>query len=140
MPTPQEMRYIMQRYLERVAQHNAEGVVELFSDDISVEDPVGGPAGSHVIGRDAVLTFFRTGFARSRPRPELTGAIRTTCGDEAAMPFLLRLELRGEAMEVDVIDVMTFDTNGKISSLRAIWDPDELRPAGRGSRRRAEKG
>jgi steroid delta-isomerase len=128
MPTPEEMRGTMRRYLERVGAGDVEGVLALFSDSVSVEDPVGGPPGTHVVGIEAVATFFRGGFARSRPSPELSGPIVTTGGDEAAMPFTLRLELRGRPVELDVIDVVTFDADGRIASLRAIWNLDEARP------------
>ncbi len=128
MIDPDEMRTIMRTYLERVEQGDVDGVLALFSDAISVEDPVGGPPGTHAIGRDAVAAYFRKGFAKSRPSPSLAGPISVGAGNEAAMPFTLRLELRGKPHAVDVIDVMRFDPDGKINSLRAFWNPNELRP------------
>jgi steroid delta-isomerase len=121
------MRAVMQRYLERVARQDVDGVLELFADTISVEDPVGGPPGSHVVGRDAVERFFRLGFASARPSPRLTGPIRATDGNEAAMPFTLGLDLRGVRHEIDVIDVMSFAPDGRIASLRAFWNPRDAR-------------
>ena len=128
MPTPEAMRTTLRRYLELVAAGDVEGVLALFSDSVSVEDPVGGPPGTHVVGIEAVAEFFRKGFARSRPAPELAGPIVTTAGDEAAMHFILRLELRGRPHELDVIDVMTFDADGRIAALRAFWNFEEARP------------
>lgn len=130
MPTADEMRATMMRYLESVTARDAEAVVALFADNVSVEDPVGGDSGTHVTGRAAVLTFFRKGFERSKPTPKLTGAIRTTLGNEAAMSFTLQLELDGRLHEVDVTDVITFDDQGKIARLRAFWNPDEIRAQG----------
>ena len=138
MPTPEEMRATMKLYLERVAAGDVDGVMRLFSDAISVEDPVGGPPGTHVIGFESVREFFRKGFERSNPHPTLTGAIRTTAGNEAAMPFVLRLELRGRSMEIDVIDVMGFDDTAKVVSLRAFWNPEEMRPVESGREGEAE--
>jgi steroid delta-isomerase len=129
MPTPDEMRATLELYLERVGRGDVEGVVALFADDVSVEDPVGGPPGTHVVGRERVLRFFRKGFARSRPVPRPTGAIRTTGADQAAMPFVLELDLGGTRSEVDVIDVVRFDATGRITALRAFWNPDDARPA-----------
>lgn len=129
MPTAAQMRETLVLYLRRVAEHDVEAVLGLFSDQISVEDPVGGAPGTHVQGREAVAEFFRKGFARTRPVPTLTGPIRTTRGNEAAMAFTLRLELRGQPNEVEVIDVVSFDAAGKITRLRAFWNPDEIRPS-----------
>lgn len=129
MPTPAEMRATMERYLERVAARDVDGVLALFAEDVSVEDPVGGPPGTHVVGRERVDGFFRKGFARSRPTPRPTGPIRTTAADQAAMPFVLELDLGGARCEIDVIDVMRFDAEGRILELRAFWDARDARPA-----------
>jgi steroid delta-isomerase len=127
MPTAAEMRETLGLYLAHVAERNVDAVLDLFAEEVSVEDPVGGAAGTHIEGREAVGAFFREGFARSKPFPSLTGPIRTTLGNQAAMPFTLRLELGGRLHEVDVIDVVAFDTRGKITRLRAFWNPDEIR-------------
>jgi len=122
------MRATLERYLKLVGEHDVEGVVALFAEDVSVEDPVGGSPGTHVVGRDDVAAFFREGFARSRPRPRRRGEIVTTGDGQAAMAFTLELELRGEAREVEVIDFIRFDPSGKIIELRAFWNEEEIRP------------
>ncbi|MDP6977797.1 MAG: nuclear transport factor 2 family protein [Myxococcota bacterium] len=127
MPTPNEMRATLHCYLERVGARDVDGVLELFADDVSVEDPVGGAPGTHVVGRKQVEAFFRKGFARSLPRPRLHGEISTTADDHAAMSFTLELELGGVPSEVDVIDVVRFDRDGRIAELRAYWNADEIR-------------
>lgn len=129
MPSPDEMRATMRRYLELVGRHDAAGVVALLADDVSVEDPVGGPEGTHVVGRDRVERFFRKGFAYSRPAPRSTGPIRTTLSGQAAMPFVLELDLGGRRCALDVIDEMQFDDAGRITVLRAFWNIDDARPA-----------
>ena len=127
MPTAEEMRETLVLYLQLVAEHDVEAVLALFAEEISVEDPVGGAPGTHVQGRQAVGRFFRQGFSRTRPTPTLAGPVRTTHGNEAAMAFTLRLELGGKPREIDVIDVVSFDATGKITRLRAFWNPDEIR-------------
>ncbi len=121
------MRSTLERYLELVAAGDVDGVVDLMSDDVSVEDPVGGPAATQVAGKENVRKFFAAGFAGARPRPTPTGPVRTTAGCEAAMPFRLVLTLKGENFELDVIDVVRFDAAGRIASLRAFWNPAEIR-------------
>ena len=127
MPTAAKMREVLCVYLERVGEGDVDAVLGLFAEEISVEDPVGGGAGTHVEGREAVEAFFREGFSRSKPQPKRTGPICTTQGNEASMPFTLQLELAGRAYEIDVIDVVSFDVNCKITRLRAFWNPDEMR-------------
>ena len=129
MPTPESMRETVLRYLRLVGEQDLEAVLALFADSISVEDPVGGPPGTHVVGLDTVSIFFKKGFARTRPSPTLTGPVVTTGGNEVAVPFTLRLELMGQSHELDVIDVFQFDERGRIISLRAFWNYDERREA-----------
>lgn len=128
MLTAEQMRATLQRYLELVGRQDVDGVVALMTENVSVEDPVGGPPGTHVVGREAVARFFRKGFAATKPQPIPTGPIRTVpTGREAAMPFLLRLELAGRSREIPVIDVVRFDELGRIASLRAFWSLNEAR-------------
>ena len=129
MPKAEEMRAQMIRYLEAVAAQDVGAVIALCGDTVSVEDPVGGPPGTHVVGREEVRRFFEAGFASSRPRPRREGPIVTTAGDEGAMAFTLFLEINGEATEIDVIDVMRFDEEHRIVSLRAFWNFREARKA-----------
>ena len=125
-----EMQTTLERYLERVRELDVDGVLELMAEDVSVEDPVGGPPGTHVIGRANVHAFFTKGFASSRPYPRPTGPICTTEGNEAAFPFLLELDLFGKRSELDVIDFIRFNPAGQIQTLRAFWNLQLARPAG----------
>ena len=129
MPTPAEMRATIGRYLDCVGRQDVDGVIALMSDDVSIEDPVGGPPGTHVVGRDSVERFFRAGFAASRPRPRSPGPVCTTAIDQAAFAFVLELDLHGVRSELDVIDVMRFDGAGRIRELRAFWNLHEARRA-----------
>ena len=48
---------------------------------------------------------------------------------EGAFPMQARPSMGGATYCVDIIDVMTFDDAGKITTMRAFWDPAEMRPA-----------
>ena len=127
MPTPDFMRQTVLRYLECVSKNRVDEVLQLLADNISVEDPVGGPAGTHVLGIEAVSIFFTQGFSLNRPSPKRTSPVVTTAGNEAAVAFTLQIEIGGKLQELDVIDVMKFDEQNKISSLRAFWNYAERR-------------
>jgi steroid delta-isomerase len=48
---------------------------------------------------------------------------------ECAFPMQARPVIGEDTYAVDIIDVMTFDADGRILTMRAFWDPAEMRPA-----------
>jgi len=42
--------------------------------------------------------------------------------------MLAELTMNDQKSYIDVIDVMTFDDDGKITSMKAYWSPMEMRP------------
>jgi steroid delta-isomerase len=58
---------------------------------------------------------------------EITGPIRVA-GRECAVPLLAELTRNDNKLYIDVIDAMTFDDDGKITGMRAFWNPAEMRP------------
>lgn len=55
MPSAQHITDTVNRYIELVAKGGADELVELYADDATVEDPVGGEV--H-IGRQAIHGFY----------------------------------------------------------------------------------
>ncbi|MNO79594.1 Steroid Delta-isomerase [compost metagenome] len=51
----------------------------------------------------------------------LTGSVRATHNGCGAMPFRVDLVWDGQACSIHVIDVMEFDEQGKIRSMKAYW-------------------
>ncbi len=97
-----------------------------FTPDAWIEDPVGTP---RLEGHDAIGGFFD----QSRSLAETielrqTGPVRVAAG-ECAFPMQARPNIGGATFVVDIIDVMTFDDDGRITTMRAFWDPAEMRPA-----------
>jgi len=122
MPTPDEMRSTLENYIQLMCDSDAKGMVELFADDCYVEDPVGAPRHE---GREALLAFFQG--AVPMLNVEITGPIRVA-GLECAMPLLAELTMGENKSYVDVIDIMSFNEDGKLTSMRAYWNPAEMRP------------
>jgi steroid delta-isomerase len=122
MPTPDEIRSAMQVYVKAMCDSDIDTIIDLYADDCSVEDPVGGTLQR---GRETLRAFY----AATAPaiQLELTGPIRVA-GSECAAPMLAELTTPDAKMYIDVIDVMKFDDAGKIVSMRAFWNPAELRP------------
>jgi steroid delta-isomerase len=121
MPSAAEIRAAMNRYIELMCVGDADGIVELFSDDASVEDPVGGAL---LQGKETLRGFY----AATSPnlQVELSGPI-CVAGNQCAMPMLAELSMNDQKHYIDVVDVMTFDDAGKVTSMRAFWNPAEMR-------------
>jgi len=86
----------------------------LFAEDCVVEDPVGSEPKS---GKAEVQAFYAT-LPPVGVSAALTGPVRAVAdGMSAAFPF--KIETAG--FEMEVIDVMTFDDDGKITSMTAYW-------------------
>jgi len=111
----QSITNTVKRYLELVGGGTADDIVELYADDATVEDPVGGEV--H-IGRQAIHGFYAAVDTAERECELVT--LRVS-GDEAAFQFRLTLAVGGHRMRIEPIDVMAFDEHGKITSMKAYW-------------------
>lgn len=121
MPSAEHMTHTVNRYLELVGEGRADDVVALYADDATVEDPVGSEV--H-IGRHAIR-----GFYASIEAVKGSGEILTlrVLGHEAAFFWRLVLDLgEGGKMSIEIISVMSFDREGKISAMKAYWGPDNI--------------
>ncbi|MGE0215075.1 nuclear transport factor 2 family protein [Mycolicibacterium sp.] len=115
---PDALLALVQRYLDTCTKGDAGAVAALYAEDATVEDPVGG--GEVHIGRQAIAGFYKM----------LEGAEVSTelvtfrpGGNEAAFVFSITV---GGAIRVEPIEVMTFDSDGQITSMKAYWGPDNL--------------
>lgn len=118
------MKSAIESYLACHSSGDVDGIVELFAADAKAWDPV--DADPHV-GIDAVRSFFAGTHAMVDTLTlSLTGPIRC-CGDFAAFPMTVRTVMGDMTLEIDVIDVMTFDSDGKFSEMKAYWSMDDAR-------------
>lgn len=110
-------------YLRFLNEKNLEGILSLYAENGSVEDPVGSKI---VRGMDRLREFY-SGAVNIDLTLTRTGAVRVA-GVEAAFPFQLIMEVNGVKMVTDIIDVFRFDEEGKIVEMRAFWGPENRRP------------
>jgi steroid delta-isomerase len=122
MPSPEEIRAVMERYAKLICESDAEGIAELYATDATVEDPVGGPV---IRGRDVIRGFYAA--AVPNLRVEITGPI-CVAQKECAAPILAEFTVGDQRNYIDVVDVMAFDDHAKITSMRAFWNPADIRP------------
>lgn len=123
MPSAEHIEATVHRYLELVANGTAEQIADLFADDASVEDPVGGEV--H-IGRQAISGFYRNIESLPRQTELITARV---AGREAAFLFAITVGPDGGRMRIEPIDVMVFNDEGRIASMKAYWSPANVAPA-----------
>ncbi len=118
---PSDARFAIQlvdRYLALHAARDLEGVLSVFSENATLEDPVGAPIRQ---GLEAIRNFYRGAHERNgRLAIERIGAV-LACGDEVAAHVQVRPENPGDAGKVDVIYTLRLDKAGRIASLRAYF-------------------
>lgn len=120
------LRATVEAYCAAFSAGDQAAYVALFAPDAWIEDPVGTPRHE---GAEAIAAFFAQSSAMADSiELRQTGPVRVAAG-EVAFPMQARPVIGGDTYVVDIIDVMTFDDGGRITTMRAFWDPAEMRPA-----------
>ncbi|MEU5882155.1 nuclear transport factor 2 family protein [Spirillospora sp. NPDC047279] len=120
MPTQEQMKAVLQAYVDGFDAADPGAVSGLFADDAVIEDPVGTPP---IQGRAAIDEFYVNAMAVGT-KLTLDGPIRGSHGDKAAMAFTVEVPAMG--MRIHAIDVMTFGEDGKVTRMEALWGPDDI--------------
>lgn len=115
---PDALQNLVQRYLDTVATGTATDVAALYAEDATLEDPVGG--GEVHIGRQAIAGFYKN-VEGAEIKTELLHF--RAGGSEAAFLFAIAV---GGAMRIEPIEIMTFNADGQITSMKAYWGPQDV--------------
>ncbi|MCB1699674.1 MAG: nuclear transport factor 2 family protein [Pseudomonadales bacterium] len=108
---------VVEKYVEAFATSDMGIIREIYADNARVEDPVGTPVHE---GWEAVQAFYETAL-KSGAKLSLTGK---PCCAGNAVAFSFKVVMPG--MNIDIIDVFEFDTQGKVNSMKAYWGPDSM--------------
>ncbi|OBH06392.1 nuclear transport factor 2 family protein [Mycobacterium sp. E1747] len=120
MPSVEHITDAVNRYLELVAKGGADDVVELYADDATVEDPVGGEV--H-IGRQAIHGFYS---AVNDVQRECELVTLRVVGNEAAFHFRVTIIAAEHRTVIEPIAVMAFDGDGKVAHMKAYWSAADV--------------
>ncbi len=120
---PNHIRQVYERYPEMVTKGDVDGIVELYAEDATIEDPIGSELHR---GTDAIRAFYAA--AAGTVVMKRTGPVRVA-SPEAAVPMVVLIGPEGQQQALDIISVMTFGEDGKVTSMRAFWSMDAMRPA-----------
>lgn len=119
----QRITETVNRYLETVGKGAVDDVVDLYASDATVEDPVGGEV--H-IGHEAIRGFY-IGLAKGGQFETEVVTLRAL-GHEAAFFWRLTMKTGDSGIRMEIISVMTFDDDAKITSMKAYWTPENITP------------
>jgi steroid Delta-isomerase len=122
MPSAEVIADVVNRYIGLIAKGSADDLVELYADDATVEDPVGGEV--H-IGRQAIHGFYySTAIINGERECELVSL--RVAGNEAAFQFRLTMKATDGRLVIEPIDVMVFDDDGKVAAMKAYWSVNDV--------------
>jgi steroid delta-isomerase len=110
----------IQQYVDLVATGASADVVALYADGATVEDPVGTDVRTT---RESIAEFYGAldGLEQSAKLLHVRVA-----GNEAAFAFELVTKAGDQTYTLAPIDVMTFDDDGRILSMRAFWSGADM--------------
>lgn len=121
-PSQADMRAALEAYVARINSGDRDGILTLFAPDAIIEDPVGSPAKTG----EAIAAWFSDTIAFGTQICPVA-PIRGSHANAAALMFDVTFQpLGGPAMLIHSLDVCTFDQEGRITSLKAYWGPEDI--------------
>ncbi|MFC4603871.1 nuclear transport factor 2 family protein [Rhodococcus kronopolitis] len=120
MASADDIRAIVSKYLDAVAGGTSADVAALYAEDATLEDPVGTEP---KVGREAIQAFYAALDAVDNTTELIT--VRVS-GNTAAFHFRVVTVAGDKTITIEPIDVMTFDDQARITSMRAIWSTDDM--------------
>lgn len=121
MNTTEHMTDVVQRYVAALNAGDLEGIVALYADDATVEDPVGSEPQR---GIEAIRAFY-AGALRLPLQVALQGEVRAVA-NEAAFAFSVSVEYQGRKTVIAPIDHFRFNEAGKVVSMRALFGEQNM--------------
>lgn len=120
MASVEQIRGVVEQYVGLVGKGSADDIVALFAPDAVLEDPVGTEP-KH--GHDSIREFYQAIENLDRTTELVTVRV---AGSSAAFVFHITTAMGGTKVDLSPIDVMTFDDDAKITTMRAYWSESDL--------------
>jgi len=125
MVTPEHARQVIETYCKAESPKDRDTWLSLFAPDATHEDPVGAPV-NH--GLEAIGAFFDAS-AGQMDLDLHTTADPIVVGDEALAFLEVHVGQGAERLVLSpIVDHLVFDADGRITALRAFFDPAGIRP------------
>jgi steroid Delta-isomerase len=123
MPSAEHIAETVNRYISLIAKGSADDLVDLYADDATVEDPVGGEV--H-IGRQAIHAFYAGLASADNVERQCELVTLRVAGQEAAFQFRLTVGAGEHRILIEPIDVMAFGEDGKVTAMKAYWSANDV--------------
>jgi steroid delta-isomerase len=128
MATTEQIRAAIDRYITTFSNNEPARWAECFTPDATQEDPVGTPAN---VGREAIEGFYRntSEMVGGNLKLQVKGE-PIIIGHEVAMALEAFSGTGADRVRIPlIIDLLTFDEDASITSLRAYWTLESMVPA-----------
>ena len=120
--TESTLKTAMQSYIDALNRKDIPGIIALFAEDGTVEDPVGS-----IIEKASVGLARLVGALPENASFTLDTPIRTSHDlSGAAFAMTVELILDGKPMKIQSIDVMQFNKQGLITEMKAYYGPSNI--------------
>ena len=107
-------RSVIDRFNEAFNRHDADGLAALLTDDTVFEDTSPAPDGTRIVGKAAVVEFWRAWFSRN-PDAVFDAEDVIVSGDRAVVRWIYRKMRDGKAWHLRGVDVFTV-RDGKVAA------------------------
>ncbi|MEI5671833.1 MULTISPECIES: nuclear transport factor 2 family protein [unclassified Nocardioides] len=114
----ERIREVVEAYVDRVGNGTSAEVVALYAEGATVEDPVGADV---LTTREEIATFYGNLDGLEQETSLVEARIG---GGQAAFLFRISTKVGDQTFTMAPIDVMTFDDDGLITSMKAYWNAD----------------
>ncbi len=112
----------VQAYIDGLNSGSADDIADLYAEGATVEDPIGAPIRGT---REELVEFY--GIITNLDSRDATLKWTKIAGDTAVFEFTLVTGTAGMKFEITPVDIMVFNDEGKIVSMRAVWEQSDLK-------------
>ena len=123
MKSADDIRDVYKAYVTAMAEHDLDGVMAMFAPQAVVHDPVDGPPRT---GLEEIRQLFSAAIGSVRTC-KLVSAVHVS-GDcrHGAASVTAEVAMGDKVKVVDAADFMTFDDDGRVTSLNVYWGPTNV--------------
>ncbi|MFT3898657.1 MAG: nuclear transport factor 2 family protein [Gordonia sp. (in: high G+C Gram-positive bacteria)] len=109
---------VVDSYIDLLTDGTPEQIADLYAEGATVEDPIGAELKNT---REQLVEFY--GLITNLDEHKATLKWKKVVGDTAVFEFHLFTKAGDSGFEIQPVDIMVFNDEGKIKSMRAVWDP-----------------